>query len=404
MSSLKIFEAYGIEAEYMIVDRKNLSILSKAEDILIHLNGGTLSDEVCDKETCVSNELVSHVIEIKGNGPQRDLEVLAKNFHNKVLLINSFLESFGACLMPGAMHPTLDPIGEIKLWPHGQKEIYETYDRIFSCKGHGWSNVQSVHLNLPFSNEEEFVRLHAAIRVVLPLIPLLSASSPFYEGKWGPRPSNRLHFYQHNQAKIPSITGDMIPEVIHSYQDYQNLYQKIYADISPFDPKGVLQHPWLNSRGAIAKLDCKAIEMRLIDIQECVSMDFAIISFIVEILKDLVSEKFTDLETQHAQKTELLKKNFMDLNQFSPPSIPSCYANLFGINASSPVHPRDFLLHLIEQYKQRISKDFQSHLLLIANQGHLAQRIKSLAIQHSNPEAVFKQLSLCLQKGIPLQE
>ena len=43
--------------------------------------------------------------------------------------------------------------------------IYDTFDRIFSCKGHGWANLQSMQINLPFRGDEEFARLHAAIRV-----------------------------------------------------------------------------------------------------------------------------------------------------------------------------------------------------------------------------------------------
>ena len=36
-------------------------------------------------------------------------------------------------------------------------------------------------LNLPFSSDEEFGRLHAAIRLLLPLLPALAASSPLVE-------------------------------------------------------------------------------------------------------------------------------------------------------------------------------------------------------------------------------
>ena len=61
--------------------------------------------------------------------------------------------------------------------------IYQTYDRIFGCKAHGWANLQSMHLNLPFADDAEFARLHAAIRLVLPIIPALAASSPIADGR-----------------------------------------------------------------------------------------------------------------------------------------------------------------------------------------------------------------------------
>ena len=84
--------------------------------------------------------------------------------------------------MPTGMHPWMDPAREFELWPHGDREIYAAFDRIFDCRGHGWANLQSMHLNLPFADDDEFGRLHAAIRALLPLLPALAASSPFADG------------------------------------------------------------------------------------------------------------------------------------------------------------------------------------------------------------------------------
>ena len=130
-----------------------------------------------------SNELVLHVLELKTNGPASVLGGLADEFTRQVRQINQLLEGFGGMLMPGAMHPWMDPDLETRLWPHGDRSIYAAYDRIFGCRGHGWSNLQSTHLNLPFQGDEEFGRLHAAIRLLLPLLPALAASSPVIGGR-----------------------------------------------------------------------------------------------------------------------------------------------------------------------------------------------------------------------------
>ena len=53
------------------------------------------------------------------------------------------------------MHPWMDPRAA-SLWPHEYGEVYAAYDRIFDCRRHGWANLQSVHLNLPFADEREF--------------------------------------------------------------------------------------------------------------------------------------------------------------------------------------------------------------------------------------------------------
>ena len=70
----------------------------------------------------------------------------------------------------------------MRLWPHENREVYDAFDRIFSCKGHGWANLQSMHINLPFADDAEFGRLHAAIRFLMPLMPGLTASSPVMDG------------------------------------------------------------------------------------------------------------------------------------------------------------------------------------------------------------------------------
>ena len=59
-------------------------------------------------------------------------------------------------------------------------EVYGAHDRIFDCRGLGWSNLQSFRLNVPLFADDEFGRLHIAAPAML---PALSASSPFCEGK-----------------------------------------------------------------------------------------------------------------------------------------------------------------------------------------------------------------------------
>src|SRR6185436_8561391 len=105
------------------------------------------------------------------------LEGLAAKFDTGVRDINRILGDMGGVLLPSAMHPWMDPIAEMKLWPHEYSAVYEAYNRIFDCRGHGWANLQSMHINLPFSGDEELGRLHAAVRLLLPLLPALAASS-----------------------------------------------------------------------------------------------------------------------------------------------------------------------------------------------------------------------------------
>ena len=196
--------------------------------------------------------------------------------------------------MPTAMHPWMDP-NDVELWPHGTRVIYDTFDRIFSCKGHGWANLQSLQINLPFAGDEEFARLHAAIRFLLPILPGLAASSPIIDGERNGILDNRLVVYRSNCARIPSVTGEVVPEPIGSIGEYhERLLEPIYRDLAPHDPEGCLRNEWVNARGAIARFDRMAIEIRVLDVQETPLMDVAYAALIVEVLKLLCTEEWLD--------------------------------------------------------------------------------------------------------------
>src|SRR5204863_8607873 len=129
--------------------------------------------------------------------------------------------AWNARLCPGGMHPWMDPRVETRLWTGQNAEIYAMYDRVFDCRRHGWSNLQSMHINLPFCDDVEFRRLHAAIRLVLPLVPAIAASSPFADGRISSHHDYRLAVYATNSSRYPEVTGDVIPETVPSRAAYE---------------------------------------------------------------------------------------------------------------------------------------------------------------------------------------
>ena len=226
------FSAFGIELEYMIVDRNTLDVVPLCDELLRRATG----KESCEAERGRfgwSNEIVLHLVELKNVQPSPELEVLSAGFQAEVGALERLLQPLGARLMPGAMHPWMDPRRETRLWPHQNAPIYQAYDRIFDCKKHGQANLQSMHLNLPFANDAEFARLSAAIRLVLPLIPALAASSPIAEGKVSGYLDYRMEVYRTALARVPSATGLVIPETIQSRAEYQEkILAPLYRDIA----------------------------------------------------------------------------------------------------------------------------------------------------------------------------
>lgn len=403
---LHLFQAYGIELEYMIVDRDTLATKPIADALLKHELGVYGSDFENGMVTW-SNELVTHVIELKCTKPEANLNNLEHAFTENIKRINAVLSGWNAMLMPSAAHPFMDPATETKLWPHDNNEVYSIYNSIFDCRGHGWSNLQSTHLNLPFYDDEEFAKLHAAIRIILPLLPSVCASSPILDGKATGMLDTRMKYYKTNQSKIPSITGRVIPEGVFSKRNYINtIYEKIKTDIAPFDPSNELNPIWVNSRGAIPRFDRGSIEIRIMDIQECPAADMAVVNLVIETLKSLVNGKFGETELQMRWKTEVLAE-MLDhaIDKGSLTVINNAeYLELFGVKEKS-IRVTELWRHIVQRLA-RSGNDcverWQFELDVILNEGTLSERIlRSMkgdvsvdAIRH-----VYRQLSRCLDQN-----
>ncbi|CAN5287818.1 glutamate-cysteine ligase family protein [soil metagenome] len=402
---LHLFQAYGVELEYMIVDRKTLDIRPIADELLKH-ELGQIGGEFVNDVVTWTQEMSLHLIELKATAPVSNFNRLESAFADNVKKINGILSTWDAMLMPTSAHPWMSPASGTKLWPHGANEVYNLYNKIFDTNGHGWSNVHSTHLNLPFFNDEEFLKLHAAIRLLLPILPALCASSPIIEGKLTRSLDNQLHFYQAKQAKIPSITGRVIPETIYSSRQYANtVYEKIREDLAAHDPAHILDPVWVNSRGAVPHFERGSIEIRIMDTQESPPADFAIQTLVIETIKALVSEQFCNHEQQMRATTQILAGILDDTIEHgqSTEILSSEYPTAFGLEA--PCTAGDLWTHILSQLvdsKNALLEKWEPELSVILRQGNLSERIlKSLNRDYrlENIKETYRHLSDCLAQN-----
>jgi carboxylate-amine ligase len=407
VAPLRLFEVTGIEIEYMIVDRDTLSVKAIADE-LIKAEVGRYESEIEVGDVAWSNELALHLVELKTNGPARRLPGLAGTFQANVAHINRLLAPMGAMLMPSAMHPWMNPDTELALWPHEHSPVYETFDRIFDCRGHGWANLQSTHLNLPFGDDDEFGRLHAAIRVLLPILPALAASSPILDAKATGLLDNRLEVYRHNAAKVPSVCGAVVPEPLFSRAEYERLLlQRIYRDLAPFDPAGTLRHEWVNARGCIARFDRDAIEIRVLDVQECPRADVAIAAAVIAVLQGLTGGDLADLQEQRQWPTERLAAILLDVIRDADATViaDAAYRQLVGYPGTSSCRARDLWQHLLERtlFRGAHTQEWRPALDIILGEGCLARRILTRLGHDAPPETlreVYRDLCVCLAGGV----
>lgn len=393
----------GIELEYMVVDEQSLDVRPVVDQLMKSVSGDWTTD-LAREPIAWSNELALHVLEFKVNPPVQFFDGVAEQFCHAIASAEFQLQSFDARLLPGAMHPWMDPTTEMKLWPHGDNDVYEVYDEIFGARGHGWANLQSMHLNLSFEDGESFARLHAAARLVLPMLPALAASSPVCDGAPTGVLNTRLRTYETKLERLPRMVGQLIPEPIFSTEEYfSRIIEPIYADLAIYDPMALLRHDWVNGRGAIPRFDRGSLEIRVLDTQENSAADLAVAEIVVGLIEHLVAETSASLEQQKSWSTQRLRRIFdatvLDADFAQIEDLD--YLALFGLCTSA--NGQEFWRHVAEHLVQ-LSPSAREPIRLIGEQGCLARRIMArLAPQPSRDElrAVYRELADCLRFAKP---
>ncbi|MCB1138235.1 MAG: hypothetical protein KDK23_05730 [Leptospiraceae bacterium] len=374
--SFGLFEVLGIELEHMIVDLESLAIRPAAGEVLRDEND-EIVDELFFSGTSWSNELVSHVIETKTDPPVKTVAEASNLLRRDLRNVLDRLEGKGLSLLGTGMHPFMNP-REMVLWPGENGPIYRTFHRIFDCTGHGWANLQSMHLNLPFRDAEEFRRLMAAIRMLLPIMPALSASSPICESIWTGYQDYRLEVYRNNAARIPSVAGQIVPEPVYDPSEFEErILGRIYADMEDYDPDGILRYEWVNGRGAIPRFDRNAIEIRVLDTQESLEMDMAIALMIFHALKALVEETWSDGWTQSTVEQDYLVQIFGRVcRSGGDAEIEGALPALLGLS-NKPWKALDIWRALAEKLALPSEEGLDRSLEFLLKAGCLSDRIKA---------------------------
>jgi len=284
----RTLEVLGPEHEFSLVD-ENLRALPIVDKVVKDFYGRIVNFVELGSFT-FGKELQLHVMEVKPNKPFKSPKNFEETMHEAVLRLSEVLQKrYGARLLGTGMHPTLR-LEETAVWPHRHRQIYEAFSRIFNLKQHGWLNIQSFQLNIPYACEAKAVLMHNLLANVCAYLPAVSASSPIYEGRIGDYVDNRLHFYMENQKEIPSVTGRVVPEYIKSFKQYRReVIEQYSADLAKFGAhKCILNKEWVNSRGVIFRFERKALEIRVMDEQECIKSDVALSCFIRALLRGLM--------------------------------------------------------------------------------------------------------------------
>ncbi len=337
-------------------------------------------------------------MELKANEPFKSAVQFEETMQMAVETVNDFIDrKYKAHLLGTGMHPFLH-LEETGLWTHGHRRIYGEYERIFNLKQHGWLNIQSFHLNLPYAKEKDGILLHNLLANICPYLPAVAASSPICEGVFGSDVDNRLKFYKINQREIPAITADVVPEYASSFDSYRKeVIERYSTDLAEKGAAELILHKeWVNSRGVIFRFDRRALEIRIMDEQECIKSDVALSCFVRSLLRGWVQVQ-----------PDLLPHTLLvsDFNCVLRDGLAANVRNPHGRTA------RNVCLKLLNVAWKHATQEEKKYLPLIQrriDEGNLSevirQRIQQKAQRTSLKEAivnVYSTLISCLAKNEP---
>jgi gamma-glutamyl:cysteine ligase YbdK (ATP-grasp superfamily) len=391
-----LFEGFGVEIEWMIVDAAT-SMPTPLAHVLLGEDRADPTVERPRGDARWSGELVRHQVEVAASA--RKLEGLGAVFEAEAAAMNDALAPHGARLLGGGLHPLFDPT-RAELWPADASPTLRAWDAVFGCRGHAWVNLQSVHLELPFEGDEELARLHAATRLVLPLIPALAASSPFVDGRRSPFLDTRIDLFRAKHAKVPQVVGRIVPEPITSRAGYEaRILRPMYTAVAHLDPEGLLRDVRLDGRGAVARFDRDVMQIRLIDAQETPRADVAICAAIATVIRALTQGILPNGYPTEGSTERLAYLLELSTREGERATIDDpAFLRAFGLRRERVTFGQ-LWAHLVERCPP--AREHAEPLETILRHGPLARRMLTRvgAVDRASLETLCRELAECLRDG-----
>jgi hypothetical protein len=200
------------------------------------------------------------------------------------------------------------------------------------------------------------------------------------------------------------VIGQVIPDTMNSRAEYASqVLAPMYRDIAPLDHEGVLRHEWLNARGAIPRFDRNAIEIRVIDLQECPQADLAIAAAATAVIRALYDDRWSLLAMQQAISTDRLAKILHACIRDADQAVidDAGYLQLLGLS-DRQYRAGELWRHLITRTALNRSTFWAETLRVMLEHGPLARRIlRAVGPVCSNDHlhAVYSALCDCLETG-----
>lgn len=339
--------------------------------------------------------------------PTRKLFRYGPRFSREAHAMNIILAREGLALLPSALHPLELPSSAAVQWAEQGSTLAHLRDALFDRGQAGMVYSSSARLFLPFQGDEEFGRLHAAVRLMLPLVPALAAASPFAEGRRTGFLDSRLEGCLHLGDRHPDLIGNFIPEAVFDQADYdREVLQPIGRVLGPLDPEGAVDYDQMNLRAAVAHFEHDVLELRLVDRQECASADVAVAELLIAVVKALVQGRWVSNYLQRVWQANDLLPLLLQTMKDGPRAVFANkeYLLMFGVLREPRLTAQRLWEHLYAEVGGQISDESRPWVERILREGPLASRMLKhvgARVDEARLRTLCGRLMACAEKDEP---
>lgn len=383
-----VFDGFGLALDYLIVE-----------------NGGLLpllptSIGRSDSSVSWSTNEMGTGIHLSSNASAKDLPAAGAHISADVSRLNALIEErAGGMLLPSGGHPFAQ-VGD------ATGTAIDIKARLFGPANTARLWTSGATVEMPFGDEQGFGRLHTAMRMVLPLIPALSAASPFVEGKRATALSARLLAMMEGTPDLPELTGPFIPEVVLDQADhYRIVLEPIARALAERDLTDRIDYHSVNRRAAVPFFERGTIAINVADTQECPGMDIAVAEMVVAVINAMKDGRWVSNYLQRAwHESDLLAI----LKHVATDGSEAVITNrdfllMFG-KMSESTTAGELWRHLYQQLRDGLSESTRIRIAHILDHGCLAQRILRRTGERPSREQlieVYRDLAACLKEDRP---
>jgi len=298
-----------------------------------------------------------------------------RRLNAEVRSMNALLSERNAVLVPAAAHPFAQgDLLTMRADAPGRAVLSSSFDMHRA----GWCNSQITCLRVSFSSDEEFSRLHASVRLLLPLLPAISAASPYLNGACTGVMSARAEASMHHVDSLPQLLGPVIPEAVFSEEDYyRTVFSPMAQALVAVDAGQALDHYGMNARAAVARFDRGELELRVLDRQECVTADLALAEMTLAVVRAMGSGRWVSTYLQRAWSEDDLFPIYMQTVRESGQAVISNrdYLFMFGLMKQDRMSVQKIWQHLFVELYGDLSDECRRVMAHILEHGCLSQRM-----------------------------